>query len=273
MKKLGLISIALAALLTSSSAFASDKKVFIDIDTKNGSEILKSELEYKSYLDKKIDLAKKNQLRIESLQKQCDDINVLKIAVAKLIKNMNNSNNQELNVNIKILMEKVDTLSKENDKLHKKDALNQAEIAKLKEAMKKLQGMSNNFKAPVAPKSELKCESDKKDCITKTIRVVDKKTIKHSYYKMSPEKEFKVSRENFTYVYEYPVLGEKKLSKLMKGDKFIADKYTAAGWVHAKGKGWVKGYVLSPKLLRKKDAIFNPKKSAFIEKKVLDCDK
>lgn len=298
MKKFGVISLALSAILANSifaSEVGTDKKVFINVETKGGAEILSSELEYKQYLDKKLEFSMKEQERIARLEAQCDQINVLKIAVSKLIKQIgekpNSQNNQLIIIEIEKLKKEIEGLSKVNENLQLENSKFKEDIKKLNQALNKMSSknakkLENNFledtknkNVKIIPSSEDSnstaiAEVKKVECDTTTVKVFNKKKIKESYYKFSPDKEFTVQeniKNNTVKIYEFPVLGEPEIGKFTPGEKFIADKYTAAGWVHAKGKGWVKGYLLSPKLLKSKTAKFDSNNTAFITKTVKDC--
>lgn len=159
----------------------------------------------------------------------CENIQSLKIAVAKLIT--------------------------EQERLNLKNQNNEKSIKELQEKLKLKE-------LPIV-------ESVKKQpCMTKTIKVLDKDSLKFSYLKME-DKEFKVS-SSVALIYEYPALGLSSIGELKKGEKFIGDMYTSGGWVHNKNGGWLKGYVLSPKIEHNESV--KGGKTAYIEKEVLDCE-
>jgi len=77
--------------------------------------------------------------------------------------------------------------------------------------------------------------------------------VRGSYINYKHDKTFRI---NSTKVreYELPVLSAKRYGSggyLTKGSYVVADKYTKAGWVHLKNGGWVKGFLVYPKVLQK----------------------
>jgi len=229
-----------AVCLLSTGVFATD--IYINKDSSAGQKLLKSELEYKDYLKNKAKMTEESKKRASQIAKNCEDIQMLKEAVAKLILKTESNSRKIKSSNLK---QEEKTNNNEN-----------YSVKEIKEIGAKLYTKVENKK-------------DKKICTTKTKRIVDKSRIHESYYKMK-DKEFKVVRKK-AYIYKYPVLGEKNIGLIKHNEKFIGDMYTAAGWVHVKNKGWVKGYLLSPKVLMDKTKKFDKKNSAYITKTIKDC--
>lgn len=275
MKKIGVLSFILSSLLVSSLSANKinnediEKKVFINVDSKGGAEILSSELEYKQYLDKKLEFSLKEQERISKLEAQCNQISNLKLAVAKLIKlseESDSKSNSELTNEIKILKTEIDKLNKANELLKLENDKFRSDLINLNSAINKLgknssvedfskQPAKKEFIEPVkkevfAPIISISPEkTNAPNCKTKTILDIDKEELAHSYFKYKEQKTFTVSGSNTIDLFEYPLVemlptGE----KLNKGEKYNADMYTAGGWVHFVDKGWVKGYLLYPQV-------------------------
>ncbi len=299
MKKIGVLSFILSSLLISSLSANEinnediEKKVFINVDSKGGAEILSSELEYKQYLDKKLEFSLKEQERISKLEAQCNQISNLKLAVAKLIKlseESDSKSNSELTNEIKFLKNEIDKLNKANELLKLENDTFRSDLINLNSAINKL-GKSNSSEANNIVKKEIATPIKKEvstpiinispektsapSCKTKTILDIDKEELAHSYFKFKELKEFTIAATNNTFLYEYPLVESKTIGSLDKGNKYYADMYTAGGWVHFKNEGWVKGYLLYPQF----NQIENKNngdllKSSVIKKiEVKECDK
>jgi hypothetical protein len=238
-----------ACILSTSLLAANNKNIYINVDSDTGSEILKSELEYKNFLIKKAEITALEKKRIAQTQKNCEDIKLLKKAVAKLI-----LESQKNKFKKDVYKEEKNNTNPINKKELTKNIFNVKTLKKI--------NLPNEIE-------ESKNIKDKKICTNKTKLIVDKSKIHESYYKQKDTK-YRVSRQK-SYIYEYPVLGEKSIGVIKHNETFIGDMYTAAGWVHAKNKGWVKGYLLSPKVLYDKTKIFNKNNSAFIKKTIKEC--
>jgi len=184
------------------------------------------------------------EARIEQLSKNSCDIGKLKLAVVKLI-------------------HKVEDLENINNKLKKENINLSNELTKTLEKTKDL----NQILEP--KKEELICTT-KKVLVKKS---VNEKVIEGSYKKFKRNQTF--TARNDLSIYILPILGSEKTEySLKKGESFVADKWTYAGWVHVKDKGWVKGYKLNPIFSQKK---VKGKKTKFkfkpIYKEVQDCRK
>lgn len=297
MKKLGIVSIVLASLLvgglSAEEIEAGGKTVYINVDTKAGAELLKSEQEYKSYLDKKAEITEAEKERSSQLKKNCQDINSLKLAVAKLIVEFDKLKSEGKDSREKIaeidqafkMFKEAETretveIKKEMSNISEKaegamKAANNVNVAKEISMAEDVAEVDNTIKESASNKKELaKIEMSKEVkaktvCTTKVVRTIDPKKIKQSYYDME-DKEFKVIRK-FAKIYEYPALGLESIGQLKRGETFIGDMYTAAGWVHIKNGGWVKGYLLNPQVLYNKKAKFDKNNTAFVNKEVKDC--
>lgn len=165
----------------------------------------------------------------------CENIQSLKTAVAKLIV--------------------------EQEKLKIQNQDNEQSIKNLQE---KLNTKEQKALSALTPDNEL---VKKPSCITKTIKVLNKDFLKFSYLKMD-EKEFKILTSNVL-VYEYPYTESSSIGELKRGEKFIGDMYTAGGWVHNKNGGWLKGYLLKPKI--EQDKNIKGGQTAYMEK-VVGCE-
>lgn len=301
MKKIGVLSFILSSLLVSSLSANKinnediEKKVFINVDSKGGAEILSSELEYKQYLDKKLEFSLKEQERISKLEAQCNQISNLKLAVAKLIKlseESDSKSNSELTNEIKILKTEIDKLNKANELLKLENDKFRSDLINLNSAINKLgknssvedfskQPAKKEFIEPVkkevfAPIISISPEkTNAPSCKTKTILDIDKEELAHSYFKFKELKEFTIAATNNTFLYEYPFVKSKTIGSLDKGNKYYADMYTAGGWVHFKNEGWVKGYLLYPQFnqIENKNNGDLSKSSVIKKIEVKECDK
>lgn len=63
----------------------------------------------------------------------------------------------------------------------------------------------------------------------------------------------KFEAEKNLFIYKEPVnCSSVKTNKILKkGTDFISDKYSKFGWIKIKKSGWVKGYLLNPKIIYK----------------------
>lgn len=79
----------------------------------------------------------------------------------------------------------------------------------------------------------------------------ESKEVKGSYSDYRYDKTFTVSVDALE-EYEMPVLSANKVNRgmLTKGTQFVADKYTKAGWVHVKDGGWVRGFLIYPRVFQ-----------------------
>ncbi len=268
MKKLCVLSFILSSMLISSVSASDDidKKLFINVDSKGGAEILSSELEYKQYLDKKLEFSLKEQERINKIESQCNQIGNLKAAVVKLIRlseTTDSKSNNELTNEIKFLKSQIDNVSKANEILKLENEKFRTDLLNLNSAINKL---SNQAAPALKPVVIPEVKKEKKEvakpiidiapekvnapsCKTTTVLDIDKEELAHSYFKYKEPKQFTVSSINNADLYEYPLVEVQPTSeKVMKGEKYNADMYTAGGWVHFVDKGWVKGYLLYPQV-------------------------
>ncbi len=227
--KMGLKTILLSCLV-SVSLFGNE--IIIDKNSETGKVILNSDKEYKEYLTKIY--ANKNLEDI--IYKHECDINMLKEAVAKLILALEKGAN--VNSELNAVSKKIIELENENKKL--KDKL-ELPIEKQKILEEAVEG---NFQ-----KTEKSCVKEK------VIKEYKLKDIKHSYINIIPDKTFKAQVQTLT-VFKLPIVNSETESfTLSKGENFVADKYTKAGWVHIKSGGWVRGYEVYPKVLEEKNEV------------------
>lgn len=298
MKKLSVLSFILSAILVGSLSANevndNDKKVFINVDSKGGTEILTSELEYKQYLDKKLDFSLREQERINKLEAQCNQISNLKLAVAKLIKlneTTDNKSNTELTNEVKFLKAEIDKASKSNEILKLENEKFRTDLLNLNNAINKLSNQNIVVKAVTTPVKEIKKETTvapvlniapektaAPSCKTKTILDIDKEELSHSYFKFKEHKQFTISSINNVDIFEYPLVEVQPTGdKVLKGEKYYADMYTAGGWVHFVDKGWVKGYLLYPQVnpidVSDKKSSEIPKSTIIKKIDIKDCNK
>lgn len=165
---------------------------------------------------------KTNRLEGEMIHQTCDS-KMLKSAIAKLIKK------------IEGLESRVGFLEKEKSLLTPL-INNKSLIKKERKAHKKIRLKE--------PKKKLYCQ-DKKWSIS---------DVKGSFIKFKEPQKFKIASNN-VYEYKNPILNSKKSKEvsLKKGSYIEGDMFTKAGWVHVKDGGWIKGYLVFPKVLQKKD--------------------
>ena len=174
------------------------------------------------------------------------DIQQLKLAVAKLITEVNSLKQQ----NKQLLKEKQLLLKK------KKIPNDLTEVP--------IENSAANILNTIKTKKQHKCRLVKERVIKNS-----SKNIMGAYKKYNPTKEFLTLKS--LHQFKYPTISSKKMeTKLKAGQHIEADMHTRFGWVHVKGGGWVAGYFLYPKVVYK--APKNSKKAAtkYIYKKVCD---
>jgi len=257
--------------------------VYIDSSSAAGKAMLKGEYQAKADLlktaerakeDKKVALERAREDRppepIKEIGKpqvvvnSCD-INTMKIAIAKLINRLDsidargNSNKAE-----------IDYLRNELAKL-KASAPVSSDGAILAGVIHN--GNKNAESAALKDKNQSFNKEGKVECVKYTTVEIDKKKIRESYYHFPKLKSFKTAEKGVG-IFEYPVLSEKAKGVMPIGKTFKADKYTAAGWVHAKGYGWVKGYKLYPSIKYNKAVMkkWANKDSAYVTVEKEDCN-
>ena len=100
-------------VLAGISASASDlnesngkKYLYVDVNTKSGQEILKSEMDYRNYLSKKLNRDMADKSKVEKFRNDCEDIGNIKAAVAKLI--LESNKDAETRMKVDNLSNKVD---------------------------------------------------------------------------------------------------------------------------------------------------------------------
>jgi len=137
-------------------------------------------------------------------------------------------------------------LSAEKKALKYKIESNECDINKLKLAVAKLinKGQKNSKFKTANLFKDIKGD---KSC-TKTL-VPDEKTlkaVKGSYVKFENQIEYTAAMD--LYAFDIPAVSSPYSTNIAitSGQTFMADKWTHAGWIHAVGIGWVKGYKLSP---------------------------
>lgn len=278
------------ASTNSSSAKTKEKALLIPVNSSQGQIILKTESEYRKYLDKKISKAEMEKYLFIAAKKNCQDIYLLKKAIVKIIKKLNQmekeNQKQDFEINklkkqLNGLKEKdIESLGRKISNLHKQNKINKKEINEIASAVSGI-GLSHLYKnvernmekTQILKKNKLENVCQKKEIVVG----FDKNKIKESYIKFNKPKEFTVIGK-YVYLYDYPLLRfSKVLGKINQGSKVIGDMYTKAGWVHVSDKeknltGWVKGYLIYPKVLY---SLKNPsiKNSAFIRKNIVECIK
>lgn len=228
---IGLLAIPMGSLFASSlDANKNEKKfLYVSVDTQAGQEILKSEMEYKEYLNKKLDKDTAEKPGIDAY----NELKNLKKAVAKLILEQSEKGTKTM---------ELDSISNKIKNLEEADTRFNLQLMEIK-------NMINGFKdSKIFMLNKHAAESKPSKIENEYVsKKYTQEELNFSFMKIQ-EKEFTV-QSNSVYFYKNPVLGEKALSKKLQGESFIADMYTNAGWVHAKDHGWVKGYFLLPKVL------------------------
>lgn len=231
------IKIGLISVVLAGNIFAMDsfkKQIVVNADSENGQKIVNNIEEYNEYMDDKTRLALGNKLPIDQLSEHSCDINKLKEAIAKII----------------IRLEKVES---------------KTDIEDLKNKIKDLELQIANKTEPVTPKTV---------CKIKKVPVTGggKEDPSH-YIKFKKDTFFKA--EYKIPQYSYPVIdSDIEGTDIEQNEKFKADMYTKAGWVHIENKGWVKGYALIPKFEASKEYSKHwkkGKKQKIRYKEVSDC--
>lgn len=143
-------------------------------------------------------------------------------------------------------------------------------VAKLIVEMEKERG---KWKNRLEKKADVIKKKRQGNCTVVTKVYIDKEQIKYSYQKYPEPKRFTVATKK-AYIYNYPALyGTKIIGEMHRGDVFEADMFTYPGWVHAKGKGWLRGFKLFPKVLYDEKKVDKDKrKSAYVYVKEKVCD-
>jgi len=79
-----------------------------------------------------------------------------------------------------------------------------------------------------------------------------KSDVRGSYINFKHNKTFKIDSKKVR-EYELPILSAKRYSRdyLTKDSYIVADKYTKAGWIHIRNGGWIKGFLVYPRVLQK----------------------
>lgn len=245
MKKGILISAVLSTvfcsgLIAEDLNLVNSKNVYIDIDTKPGAILLESEKEYKQYLIDKMKRTEEDNKRIAQLSKNCDDIAMLKAAVAKLITDGVDIKNSA-NVGINSVKDSLVGLEK------RVDDLNETKQDK------------------IIPKKV--CKSN---CTPIQVRVVNEEVLSKSYKKLNAPMQFEIAES--TGVYKYPIQGSAYYIKMINaGEKISADMTTMGGWVHT-SEGWISGYKLNPKFEYVKDVNGKVPSNLFIKKTIKKCE-
>lgn len=236
-KLIGLVSLCLATLLNADV-------VKVKSHTKAAEELLKPV----------------EQVKIVKLQdkvtKNCENIKVLKIAVAKLIKEVNNLKNQKP----KVIVKKVYVTKPV------------VKFKRLPPVKKPTNQMAKNIQNTIQSTEALnnKKEEYKNICTTKYKRVLNLKKLRQSFKPLKPRK-FTVLFRHIK-IYKYPFLGAPVIGDMYYKDHFIGDMFTYSGWVHVKTGGWVRGFKVSPKILYHKEKM-NPNDTAMEVKKIVSCHK
>jgi len=212
MKKI-ILSLAVLTSLAFAAEETNTKDIYINVDSELGSKLFNSEKSYKKYLEKEDSQNKKIVVLENKIEKNNCEIVRLKKAIVRLIK-----------INSKIV-------EKDTQKTEVK-YINIETLPTLNSLLKE----------------DSKIPHTKEICVTK--KKIDTTGIEESYYKYKNTKTFKVVY-NKAGEFNYPVIGSHVKGMLHKNDKFKADMFTKAGWVHNINGGWVKGYKLYPKVENK----------------------
>jgi len=235
--------------------------IVLDKNSKAGQLILKSQKEYLKLLKKKIINTKINENVIEQIRENNCEINNIKIVLAQLIKEVEE-------------IKKSKASKEELEKLYKLVQLQSKKIKKLEKELK-----DNKKNKIILISNEInylnKYIKKKNEKICKVVKIPIYKTkyslanIEKSYVKYSKPKDFVAKKDLVQY--NYPFLWAKtgKYPIIKKGIYFKGDMWTYAGWVHVKNQGWVRGFLLSPKVLQKK-VNFNKKPTKYIEKVICE---
>lgn len=235
----------------------------INKNTKAGQIILKSQKEYLKLLKKRIKLSQINEVALQQIQKNNCEIENIKIVLAKLIQEMEKL--KQTKASKKELKALYNLIEKQNKKIKQlQDALENSKKFKLESVQKKINFLNKFIK-----------EDRKKEKICKVVKIpiyetaYSLKDINKSYIKYKNSKEF-VAQTNLLQ-YNYPLLWAKtnNYPVIKKGTHFKADMWTYAGWVHIQNQGWVRGFLLYPKVLQKK-SFFKKHPTKYIEKVVCE---
>lgn len=194
----------------------------------------------------------------EQIDKQSNEIMILKEAVAKLILEMQELKDRGVNIYVP------ETSLKEIDSKLSKRVEPISEGA-FKEIINILSGIGNDIKKVSNLLDESKTPKITLEEINKKIEnsfvVSDKNQVNdmvfngfgdysniETFYGNSFEspRTFKVNMKNGIAIYSKPAINGKKIERLGFGIAFVADKYTDFGWVKIENGGWVKGYELKP---------------------------
>lgn len=213
--------------------------LYVNVNTEAGQEILKSEMEYKEYLNKKLskDMSEKGSVEAYS------ELKNIKKAVAKLILEQNSSSS--LTKEFKELSIKVNKLEESDIKMSEELKLIQDDLNHFKDSKIFMLNKENNNNLNVKKVIENNYK----------VKKYTQEELNYSFFKIQ-DKEFMVQNKHALF-FKNPVLGEKSIDKKLQGESFIADMYTEAGWVHAKNYGWVKGYLLFPKIMPHDNSLKN----------------
>jgi len=236
--------------------------IILSKNTKAGQIILKSQKEYLELLKKRIMNAQINENIIRQIRENNCEINNIKIVLARLIEEVER-------------IKRTKASKKELQELYR---LIQMQSNKIKELKKELRE-SKNAKLNLINNEinylnrYIKNKTTKKVCRVIKIPVYKTKyslkDIQGSYIKYPKPKEF-IAQKNLIQ-YNYPLLWAKtnKYPIIKKGTHFKGDMWTYAGWVHVENQGWVRGFLLYPKVLQKK-SFFNKKPVKYIEKVICE---
>jgi hypothetical protein len=224
-------------------AVKSDNVVYIDAETKEGSIILNSELEYKQYLSDKLKRDTEDKRRSEIIDSYYNEMSIIKTAIVKLI-----ATSEQTAKNTEILKEMQIKL----------DALTAAKVA---------------AEAPIVlttdeaiKNADVKNESPA--CQNVLVKKINEKELANSYLYLS--KPTLHIADVDVIVHKYPLVESEETGKIFKGEKVTIDMKTMAGWAHT-GKGWIAGYSLTPKINYKKDKNGQKNKSLYKTEYVQKC--
>jgi len=231
----------------------------VDKNSTAGQIILKSQEEYLKLLKKRIKMSQINTVALEQIRENNCEIQNIKIVLAKLIQDVEKLKKDKASK--KELKALYALIEKQNEKI------NQLKQSLKKEKKQKVQLIEK--KIDFIDRFVNKKHKDEKICRVVKVPVYKTqfslKDISKSYVKYSTPKEFVAQADLLQY--NYPLLWAKtdKYPAIKKGTHFKGDMWTYAGWVHVQGQGWVRGFLLYPKVLQKK-SMFKKKPIKYIEK-------
>lgn len=207
----------------------------------------------------KVAAAQANIVQLQSqIDKQNNEIMILKEAVAKLILEMQELKDKGVNIYVpETSLKEID--SKLSKRVEPLDANAFKEItnifSKIGSDIKKVAKLLDENKTPKITLEEINKKIEDSFVVSDKNQVNDMvfggfgnySNIEAFYgHSFESPRTFKVNMKNGIAIYSKPAINGKKIERLGFGTTFVADKYTDFGWVKIENGGWVKGYELKP---------------------------